>query len=158
MYSRFFAKELMPLPRGLSLNVKVGGKPPLICELSMTNTHMAFETSKLFWIYSKIDERVAPLVLFVCHWAELVGLTKNSTTLFTNLNKYHLKLLVFNYLMQLEAPILPPLERMLRRFKPLCKELTNNSQETLLDFTLVDFNLTELKYMNMKNNIGFLKK
>lgn len=91
------------------LKFKFNSRPILDCDLSMSQVRESFETTKLMWTYSRLDERVAPLVFIARYWARLTNITDRvrPTTRFTN---FQITLLVINYLVWGVQPrILPPL-------------------------------------------------
>ncbi len=65
--------------------------------------------SKLFWTYSKLDDRVAPLVFLVRQWAKLYRITTNIRPS-SNFTNFQLTVLVLNYLLRLDKSIIVPLD------------------------------------------------
>lgn len=117
MLPRFEVKELLRNPRVPILKFKFDAKPMLECDLSMSQVRESFETTKLLWTYSQIDDRVGPLVFIVRYWAKLAHITdrERPTMRFTN---FQLTVMVLAYLVRgVDPVIVPPLNEISRREK-----------------------------------------
>ena len=80
------------------------------CDLSMTCTEVSFHMTKLYWTYSQLDARVAPLVFLMKDWAKLNGLSlpKRPTN---SLTSYQITTLVLYFLIKLNNPVLIPIDK-----------------------------------------------
>ena len=132
-----------------SINSKIN------CDLSMSHTKASFEMTKLFWIYSKIDERVSPLVFLIRYWANLWGL-KTKARPSPNFTNFQLTFLVFNFLLRMENPIILPLEDVMEMnsIQSILKNISSNNKESSQDYVVKKLSISEFKNMiKTKNNI-----
>jgi DNA polymerase sigma len=146
LIAKFETKEVIKNARVPIIKFDFIAKPGINCDLSMTNNRISFNMTKLFWIYTHLDERVLLLTFFVRYWASLMKIQakKRPTPNFTN---YQLSMLVFNFLLRLEDPMVIPLE-----------DITETSGKNVIvkNLTISEFN-NLLKNKN-KQNIGELFK
>lgn len=110
---------------------------PIECDLSMSSVNSSYNMTKLFWIYSQLDSRVVPLVFFVRFWAKVIKITSNKRPS-SYLTNFQLTMLVLNFLIRLDPPILPPINQFVL---PKAKSQDNDSQE----FYVIDEQISHFK-------------
>ncbi len=128
------------------------------CDLSLTQIEIAYLMTKLFWTYSKLDERVAPTVFLIRHWAANTGV-KSQTSPSTLFSSFHLTCLVFYYLLNLKDPLIVPLDDLITNNDQYLKlknyDTDNPELEEILRNLKMEDNL--LKYKNnLKNNMKII--
>jgi DNA polymerase sigma len=87
---------------------------PLNCDISTSSLHTSFRMSKLFWTYSQLDSRIAPLVFLVRAWAGLFKITTNMRPS-PNLTNFQLTVLTLNFLLRIDKPLIVSLDSMSKR-------------------------------------------
>ncbi|CAF0726161.1 unnamed protein product [Brachionus calyciflorus] len=123
------------LPTGQRLN----------CDLSMSNLEVSYQMTKLFWTYTQLDNRVAQLIFFIKYWAKLADVT-NRTSPSPRITNFQLTVLILNFLLRLENPLILPLENI----------VTNNGNLELKYIINNEMNISDLKNMLKVNNKSLL--
>lgn len=122
----------------------------LNCDLSMSSLESSFLMSKLFWIYTNLDTRIAPLVFLIRTWAKLAGITcdERPSNNFTN---FQLTCLAFNYLLRLNQPLIVPLDQL--TYKPI-KEQRASSEANNRMFLSVCSNIEKIRQLINSSKSG----
>lgn len=141
MLPRFEISQLLKNPKVPILKCKFSLRPSLECDLSMSQVRQSFETTKLLWTYSQLDDRVAPLVFVVRYWASLTRITarERPTNKFTN---FQITVLVLCYLIRGTNPgLIPPLEEIskLVKFSDTQNESESNISINSVGIDLINF-------------------
>jgi hypothetical protein len=78
------------------------------CDLSISDFEISYANTKLLWIYSEMDERVAPFVFLIRTWAEMSEITtkKRPTPKLTN---FQLTIMCIYFLLRLNKPFILPM-------------------------------------------------
>lgn len=94
--------------------------------------------SELFYILGDLDDRIRPLVFTVRQWAAEKSLTKKKPTSFTN---FHITCLVLSFLQQLNEPILPTVNDLIKQARPEDTRCTEDKENYtfLRDLQQIEF-------------------
>lgn len=96
--------------------------------------------SELLYMFTQIDERVAPLVSSIRRWAQTASVTNASPGAW--ISNFSLTCLVIFYLQQLSKPVLPSINSLMEQARPQDKQFTEKSQlqcNFLQDLNLLKF-------------------
>lgn len=85
-------------------------------DFSMSNM-TGFYMSELLYMYGELDERVKPLVFCIRKWASSTGLT-NTSTPGRWITNFSLTVMVLFFLQNLNNPILPPMNVLMKAARP----------------------------------------
>lgn len=100
--------------------------------------------SELLYMFTQIDERVAPLVSSIRRWAQTSGVTNTSPGPW--ISNFSLTCLVIFYLQQLMKPVLPSINTLVAQARPQDKRI---AEEDGLQCTFLrDLNLLKFKKEN----------
>lgn len=151
---KFSVKQLIKTARVpiLEFDFELPSKQKLNCDLSMSNLKVSYQMTKLFWTYTQMDTRVAPLIFLIKYWASLANVT-NTFRPSPNITNFQLTVLILNFLLRLENPLILPLESITSYIKST--NLTKSVDEEL-KYTVNDsLTISELKAMvKTKNQIS----
>lgn len=121
----------------LEFDFELPSKQKLNCDLSMSNLQVSYQMTKLFWTYTQMDNRVAPLIFLIKYWASISHVT-NTFRPSPNITNFQLTVLILNFLLRLDNPIILPLESMITHMR------TNADSD--LKYTINEnLNVNELK-------------
>lgn len=96
--------------------------------------------SELLYMFTQIDERVAPLVSSIRRWAQTNGVTNTSPGVW--ISNFSLTCLVIFYLQQLKKPVLPPINAFIEQARPHDKRIVEEGEVQctfLRDLNLLKF-------------------
>lgn len=79
------------------------------CDLSMNKFLVSLQTTKLYWYYNKMDDRVEKLVFLVRLWS-IICLLPATQKPSRSLRNFHFTFLCLNYLLRIKEPIIVSLE------------------------------------------------
>lgn len=115
---KFNVKQLIKSARVpiLEFDFELPSGQKLSCDLSMSNLQISYQMTKLFWTYTQIDNRIAPLIFFLKFWAKITGVT-NTFRPSPNITNFQLTVLILNFLLRLDKPLIVPLENITKSFK-----------------------------------------
>jgi hypothetical protein len=78
------------------------------CDLSISDLEISYANTKLLWIYSEMDKRVAPFVFLIRTWAELNEITEKERPTF-KLTNFQLTIMSIYFLLRLNEPFILPM-------------------------------------------------
>lgn len=96
--------------------------------------------SELLYMFTQIDERVAPLVSTIRRWAQTNGVTNTSPGFW--ISNFSLTCLVIFYLQQLKEPVLPSINTLIEQARPQDKRIIEEGElqcTFLRDLNLLKF-------------------
>lgn len=130
----------------------------LSCDLSLSNVEVSYLMTKLFWSYSKLDDRVAPLVFLIRHWASLTGV-KNQTSPSPSLTSFQLTCLVLYYLNNMEKPLIVAIDDLLdkKQYSNLLKYERYQDNSIELDEIISNLTINDnLPFKESKNTTNLI--
>ena len=164
---KFETKSILKAARVPIIKFDFVEKPRINCDLSMTERLTAFNMTKLFWIYVHLDERVRLLAFLVRYWATLLTIQAKARPS-PNFTNYQITMLVFNFLLRIENPLVIPLEGVIdknfniknlsiKEFKNLFKEKNDLNvgqlfEEFLEYYARFDFGKKNISLSRIQNN------
>lgn len=115
---KFNVKQLIKSARVpiLEFDFELPSGQKLNCDLSMSNLQISFQMTKLFWTFTQIDNRIAPLIFFLKFWAKSTGVS-NTFRPSPNITNFQLTVLILNFLLRLDKPLIVPLESVTSKIK-----------------------------------------
>lgn len=174
--SKFILSDILPkfnvrqLIKGarvpiLEFDFELPSAQKLNCDLSMSNLQISFQMTKLFWTYTKMDSRVAPLIFFLKYWAKITGVT-NTFRPSPNITNFQLTVLILNFLLRLDKPLIVPLENIITYIKGKgpdieLKYLVNDNldiveiKEIVKDKNKITLNELMMGFFNYYSNFDF---
>lgn len=128
----------------------------LNCDLSLTNVEVSYLMTKLLWSYCKLDERVAPLVFLVRHWACLAGV-KLQASPSPSFTSFQLTCLVLFYLLKHQSPVIVWLDDLLdkKQYSNLIRH--EKYQDNSVELEEILSNLTmksDFSDIDLRNNMN----
>lgn len=102
--------------------------------------------SELLYMFTQIDERVAPLVSSIRRWAITNGVTNSSPGVW--ISNFSLTCLVIFYLQQLSQPVLPTIDSLIESGRPQDKRFTEENELQCTPVHFRDLNLLKFTKEN----------